>query len=262
MRKNRKLLSVMLSMALLLTLSPITASADDGSGGAKVIEEYKVITEEKELNKIIDDFDLNKDIPDNIKITKENSKVKIEQELKKSIKKSGEIIEQNSMTVIEEIKIPLEANGIEPLASNRIEPLVSNGIEPLASKGDDGSDPSASCKVSSTVYYDKVTYNGKASVKMTKTDWNVACNSGVRAYAFVTKLGQTGTFEARNQIVTTTHPVPFISKSGTETAPSNWVPVVAVFGNGGSTVGMTMNITLGRSASGSKWTYTFTNNLR
>lgn len=246
MGKNKKLLSVMLSMALLLTLSPITASADDGSADAKVIEEYKVITEEKELNKIIDDFDANKDIPSNIKITKENSKVKIEQKLKKSVKKSGEIIEQNSMTVVEEIKIPLEANGIDPLAS----------------QGDDGYDESAGCQVSSTVYYDKVTYNGKASVKMTKTDWNVSCNSGVKVYAFVTKLGQTGTFQQQNQIVTTTHPVPFSSKSGTAIPPSNWLPVIAIFNDGGSLVGMSMNITLGRSATGSKWNYIFSNNLK
>jgi hypothetical protein len=130
-----------MSMTLLLALFPSTITSADTNDGIELIESYKEIKGDKELDKILEKFEANEEIPENITITKENSKVEIEQNLKKCNNNSGEILEQNSLTTIEDIQIPVE----------------NNGIMPLASQGDDGSDTSSGCKASSTIYYDKST---------------------------------------------------------------------------------------------------------
>mgnify|MGYP004570261345 CR=1 FL=1 len=262
MKKDKKSLAIIISLSLLLALIPGNITKADTNGDMRLVESNNEIKGEKELNKILEKFELNQEIPKNITITEEGSNIKIEQNLKTYMNDSGEIFENNSLTTIMDIQIPVENNENLPLKSltNNAE---NNLIMPLASQGDDGVDTSAGCKASSTIYYDKSTKNGWNYVNITKATWSVSCNSGVKAYAFNTELGQVETLSYRDQILKTYYTVPFSSNNGTVYPPSTWQPVRAIYdGDGGSIVGINMNFTLGRSASGSKWNYTFVNTLR
>ncbi len=257
MKKDKKSLAIIISLSLLLALIPGNITKADTNGDMRLIESNNEIKGEKELNKILEKFELNQEIPKNITITEEDSNIKIEQNLKTYINDSGEIFEHNSSTTIMDIQIPVENNENLPLKSSTNNE-ENNLIMPLASQGDDGVDTSAGCKAYSTIYYDKVTYNGYNSIKVTSVTWSVSCNSGVKVYGFSTKLGQTG-IGASNQILETYYATPFSSNSGTTYPNASWIPVR---NDGISVVGFNMNFTLGRSSTGSKWNYVFANTLR
>ena len=210
----------------------------------EIIEGYTEIKTQEELDMLVRNYKQKMYIPNNVTVTEEDNKVTIEQTLKRITKKSGEILEEKSQTVIEEVEIPIE----------------NNNVVTRDSQGTSGSDSSFGCKVYTTVYYDRLTYENKPSVKMTSIDWSVVCNSGVRVYNMVERIGQVGAVGGTtNQISERTHIYTFTSKSGVIAAPYYWKPAIA---HSTSLVGITLEFQLGRDANGKKWFYSYTNNLR
>lgn len=241
-KKNqiKKILLCILSLLLLLPANLMPSATEVNSN----IETYSEIKGEENFEKLIDDFKQNKLIPSNVTIYEEGNKIVIEQLLKKDTKNRSVDGEQFSTTVIETIALPKD----------------DNQISTLDFVGTDGSDSSDSCKVTSTVYYDKVTYNNKSCVKMTKVTWSATCNSGVKIQKLVKRIGQSNLVSG-NQVSESTDTTAATSKSGTIYPPSTWKPVLDIMSQYSSVVGVTLVFTLGRSSS-STWNYTYTNNIK
>lgn len=240
-KKNqiKKILLCILSLLLLLPAN-LLPSAEINSN----IETYSEIKGDENFEKLINDFKQNKSIPNNVTIYEEGNKIVIEQLLKKDTKNRSVDEEQFSTTVIETIPVPND----------------DNQISPRDFVGTDGVDSSYSCKVTSTVYYDKVTYNNKSCVKMTKVTWSATCNSGVKIQKLIKRIGQSNLVTG-NQVSESTDTTAATSKSGTIYPPSNWTPVLDIMSQYSSVVGVTLEFTLGRSSS-STWNYTYTNNIK
>ena len=252
-KKLTKVIAVLLGLFMFTMNTNVALGAgafslkDLQQSNNEIVEGYTEIKTQEELDMLVRNYKQKMYIPNNVTVTEEDNKVTIEQTLKRITKKSGEILEEKSQTVIEEIEIPIE----------------SNNVATRDHQGASGSDSSLGCKVYTTVYYDRVTYNNVASVKMTSIDWSVVCNSGVRVYNMVKRVGQVGPGTIGiNQIKEITYISTFTSKSGRFTPPYSWKPVPAYTGDKGSLVGITLEFQLGRDANGKKWSYLYTNNLR
>lgn len=265
MRKQTRRI-ILLSIALTLFLSTTLVHAEKININSD--KKYDIVL--KENSQITDPIDLfnlvssskkastSMDIifSDDEKDSYGNKVYRMKQILKVGKNRKGEKIEEGAISELYKI----DEESIIDITSKSDKERVFAGV-PDSSQGDGTWDPSKSAYLYSTVYYTKTTYNNVNCVEITKADGSVSnLNSGVKVYKLLVRMGQTSYLfpSARDQIKEEN----FGEATSFQMYPnSSWIPVPAVYGSQGSTVGCTMEVDLGRSSS-STWNATFINILK
>lgn len=244
-KKLKKIISVGLLGVLSLTSTASLASTNVISENID-LDTYNINVFKNEESKTTDElFDEAKQISleESAKPKKDKNGNEI-YEVDKSVatykNDKGQTMEQRETTSFYKVEDPLQINA-------------------RASQEDGKWDTSSSAYIHSTVSYDRVVYQGKNCVKITKVTGGVSRFSYPIIISNITvTMGQVNSFAGvRNQVRT----VDFGSAvSYTMYPSSSWVPVPSTFGSYGSLVGANTQIKFVRG--NSKWSDNFVNNLR
>lgn len=256
LNKITKMLIAVFAVTALCIPTTVNAKASQKDSGQvkKIIFQSKEITDKTELfnlakNQLINSNSLKSNVSQSIEKGGNASQVvekdengniiyKATQKLQVYEDQNGQRFEKFTITSFKKI-------------DNDSNKLTNKSAVPGSMKGDGQWDSSKSAYLYSTIHYTKTNYNNRDCVKLdSASGGEYASNSGVNLYSLQVTLICEG-MGVGNQRKTTS-----CSNSFNLDAPSNWIPVPAVFGRWGSMVGCQMSATLGRSSSRT-WTYNF-----
>lgn len=231
---------------LLLGVISLSSSSSFASSNIKDIDslEYNITLFEDANKEDVETLfrEAKKDTKQNKGIKKDkngNEVYQIEKILGKYSNAKGETLETREITNFHKIEDPLKVN-------------TRSAVE-------DGEwDSSTSAYIYSRVEYNKVVYNNRDSVKISKVTGGVTnFSSPLRISKLKVTMGQSSAFPIVNQSTTKD----FGSTTSYTMYPNfNWVPVPANFGSYGSVVGANTQVNFVRG--NSSWFDYFVNNLR